>query len=61
MGVWLKGGLVKHRDEWKHLHGDRPFGFDELEMKLRAASEHYPEDQLPKAVDSLCQQFEEAV
>jgi hypothetical protein len=61
MTVWLKGGLVKHRDDWKYLHGDKPFGFDELEMKLRAASDHYPEDQLPKVVDSLCKQFEEAI
>jgi hypothetical protein len=57
--VWIDGDLAKHRSEWRHLWGDQPFAFDELQGQLRAAAEHYTEDKLPAVIDAICQSFEE--
>ena len=56
--VWLDGNLAKHRADWVHLWGDRPFPFNAAIADFRKAAEHYPEDKLPTAIDSICNQLE---
>lgn len=57
---WIDGNLAPHREEWRHLWGDKPFPFDAAIGDFRKAAEHYPEDKLPAAIDSICKQLEEA-
>lgn len=55
---WITGNLQPHREEWRHLWGDRPFPFEDLAAQLRFAVEHYPEDKLPVVVESICNEWE---
>jgi HK97 family phage portal protein len=55
---WIDGNLQPHRDEWRHLWGDEPFAFDELQGQLKAAAEHYPEDKLLLAIEALSTEWE---
>ena len=55
---WIDGKMSKQRAEWRHLWGDKPFPFDALQAKFRAAAEHYTADDLPTAVNSICESEE---
>ncbi len=57
--VWVDGGLVKHRDEWRHLWGDTPFAFDKWQRQFKSAVDHYSVEQLPAAIEAICKQMEE--
>ena len=57
---WIDGNLQPHRDEWRHLWGDKPFPFDTLAGKYKSAAEHYPDDKLAAAVEAICGEAEGA-
>lgn len=56
---WIDGDLKPHRDEWRHVCGHERWPFTELQICFRSIAEHYPEDQLPLAVDSACKSWED--
>jgi hypothetical protein len=55
---WIDGNLQPHRDEWRHLWGERAWPFDMLVQAFREHAEHYAADDLPKRIDGLCNAFE---
>jgi HK97 family phage portal protein len=57
---WIDGNLAPHREEWRHLWGDKPFPFEQAIGQFRATAEHYPEDKLPAAVEAICKALEES-
>ena len=56
---WIDGNLQPHRDEWRHLWGNRPFPFDEMAGKFKSAAEHYPDDKLPASIEAICNEWEQ--
>lgn len=57
--VWVDGNLAKHRAEWKHLWGEKPFPFDDLRQQLSEAAGKRTATELPQAVEEICQLWEE--
>jgi hypothetical protein len=57
---WIDRDFEPHREEWRHLWGDKPFPFEAACADLKAAAEHYSEDKLPAAVDAICKELEES-
>jgi hypothetical protein len=57
---WIDRGFVAHRDEWRHLWGDKPFPFEDTLKQFKAAAEHYSADQLPAAIEAICTNLEES-
>jgi HK97 family phage portal protein len=55
---WIDRNFEAHREEWRHLWGDKPFAFEDLVGKIRALADHYGQDDLPAAVESLCTEWE---
>jgi hypothetical protein len=57
---WIDGNLAPHREEWRHLWGDKPWPFDGSLADFRSAAEHYSDDKLPIAIESICKELEES-
>jgi HK97 family phage portal protein len=55
---WIDGNLQPHRDEWRHLWGDRPFPFDYMIKWFRAKADVCTADELPSDIEQLCEFWE---
>jgi HK97 family phage portal protein len=55
---WIDGNLQPHRDEWRHLWGERPFPFDYMIKWFRAKADVCTADELPSDIEQLCEFWE---
>lgn len=56
---WIDGNLQPHREEWRHLWGDKPFAFEELLVTFRDVASICTPAELPARMESICTQWEE--
>jgi HK97 family phage portal protein len=57
---WIDGKLAPNRAEWRHLWSETPFPFDDLQQQFHEVAGRSTEAELSAAVESICNQWEEA-
>jgi hypothetical protein len=56
---WVDGNLAPHREEWRHLWGDKPFPFDLLVVDLKSNVQSWKDYELAQRVEEWCAIVEE--
>lgn len=58
---WIDGNLAPHREEWRHLWGDKPFAFAELLATFKDVAAVCTQDELPARIHSICMAHEDLI